>query len=84
MSIRLSVLRSLLAVIEADEREILTEWEQTNLDGRRVGTMDWPGWKAVAERCGLVPSKQWPWWERAQPSPKGAGPGSEQHTEVKQ
>jgi hypothetical protein len=65
MSCRLSVIRRLIDEIEEDERGMLTNWEQTNIDGRRIGTMDWPGWKAVALRCGYVASKQWPWWERA-------------------
>ncbi len=27
------------------EKQALHAWEQTHLDGHRVGTADWPGWR---------------------------------------
>jgi hypothetical protein len=40
---------------EADKQE-LHEWERTHLDGRYIGTSDWPGWGRLigSSRIGVL------------------------------
>lgn len=38
------------------ERQELKEWEQANLDGRAVGTSDWPGWEKYIGKPPVPPT----------------------------
>lgn len=38
------------------ERQELKEWERANLDGRTVGTSDWPGWEKYIGKPPVPPT----------------------------
>lgn len=47
-----AMMRGVYAAMPERERRRLHEWERTHLDGRTVGTSDWPGWERY---IGLYP-----------------------------
>ncbi len=38
------------------ERQELKAWERANLDGRTVGTSDWPGWEKYIGKPPIPPT----------------------------